>query len=51
MEKETANEREVFAISRDQVALWSLNKGMTMCLEVAAKLKGAVDVEGRRTVT
>ena len=32
VEKETANEREVFVISRDQVALWSLNRGMRGCL-------------------
>lgn len=38
MEKETANEREVFAISRDQVALWSLNRGMTSCLAGGGKV-------------
>ena len=37
MENETENEREVFAISRDQVALCSLNRGMTGCLAGGGK--------------
>lgn len=47
MEKETANERDVFAISRDQVALWSLNRGMTTeCLAGGGNsmLQDAVEV-------
>lgn len=32
MEKETANDREVLVISRDQVALCSLNRAMTLRL-------------------